>query len=84
VGTGRDSRHNEKLPDLYCSQNIQVAISRWLIRVEHLVRMRKRKNAYRALVSNPERKTSLGRTRLRWKYDVKMDFNKWGGRRGLH
>jgi len=46
--------------------------------------MRKRKNAYRALVSNPERKTSLGRTRLRWKYDVKMDFNKWGGRRGLH
>ena len=32
VGTGRDSKHNEKLHDPYYSQNIRVAISRWLIR----------------------------------------------------
>jgi hypothetical protein len=36
--------------------------------------MRKRKNANRTLVSKPERKTALGRTRRRWKYNVKMDL----------
>jgi len=74
VGTGRDSRHNEKLHDLYCSQNIQEVISRWLIREEHVVCMRKRKNAYRALVSKPEGKSALGRTRRRREDNVKMNL----------
>jgi len=74
VGAGRDSKHNEKLHDLYFSQNIRVAISRWLIWMEHVVRMRKRKSAYRALVSKSEGKTALGRTRRRWEDNVKVDL----------
>lgn len=74
MGTGRDSRHNEKLHDLYFSQNIRETISRWLIWVEHVVCMRKRKNAYRALVSKLEGKRALGRTRRRWEDNVKMDL----------
>jgi hypothetical protein len=36
--------------------------------------MRKRKHAYRALVSKPEGKSALGRTGRRWEDNVKLDL----------
>jgi len=33
-----------------------------------------KRNAYRDLVVNPEGKKPLGRPRLRWKANIKMDF----------
>jgi len=42
--------------------------------VEHVVRMRKRKSTYGALVSKSEGKGALGRTRRRWEDNVKMDL----------
>ena len=74
MGTGRDSRHNEKLHDLYCSQNIQEVISRWLIREEHVVCIEEEENAYKALVSKPEGKSALGMTRRRREDNVKMNL----------
>jgi hypothetical protein len=40
-----------------------------------VVRMRKRKNAYRTLVSKPAGKSALGRTRRRWEDNVKRILN---------
>ena len=74
MGTGRDSRHNERLRDLYFSQNIRVTKSRCLIRVELVVCMRKRKSAYKALMSKPEGKSALGILGYRWEDNVKMDL----------
>jgi len=33
-----------------------------------------RRGVYRVLVGKPEEKRSHGRTRRRWKYNIKMDF----------
>ena len=49
-----------------------------------MVRMKKRKSAYRALLSKSEGKRALGRTRSRWEDNVKWILDKLGGGRGLH
>jgi hypothetical protein len=36
------------------------------------------KNAYNILVRNPEEKRPLGRTRLRWVNDIRMDLKEIG------
>jgi hypothetical protein len=36
--------------------------------------MRERRGAYRVLVEKPERKRLLGRPRLRWEENIKMDL----------
>jgi hypothetical protein len=43
--------------------------------------MGEKRNAYRILVGNPERKVSLGRPRRRWVYNIKMDLREigWSG-----
>jgi hypothetical protein len=47
-------RHNEELNDLYCSLNIvRVVKSRRMRWAGHVVRMRKRRVAYRVLVWKP-------------------------------
>jgi hypothetical protein len=40
-----------------------------------------KRNAYRILVGNPERKRSLGRPIRRWEYNIRMDLREtgWGG-----
>jgi hypothetical protein len=43
---------------------------RW---TEHIARMREKRNAYRILVKKPEGKRPLGRPRLRWVGNIKMD-----------
>jgi hypothetical protein len=40
--------------------------------------MGEKRNAYRILVGNQERKRPLGRPRLRWEDDIKLDLReKW-------
>jgi hypothetical protein len=43
--------------------------------------MGEKRNAYRILVRNPERKRPLGRPRRRWMNNIKMDLREmgWGG-----
>jgi hypothetical protein len=40
--------------------------------------MRERKSVYRVLVGNPEGKRPLGRFRLRWEDNIKMDHQEVG------
>jgi hypothetical protein len=44
--------------------------------------MGEKKNAYRILVGNPERKRPLGRSRRRWVDNINMDLREigWDGR----
>jgi hypothetical protein len=67
--------HNEELHDLYCSLNII-----WVIRSSrkrwagHVALLGERRGAYRGLVEKIEWKRPLGRPRLRWDDDIKMDL----------
>jgi hypothetical protein len=40
--------------------------------------MGENRNAYRLLVGKPEGKRSLGRPRIRWEDNIKMDLGKTG------
>jgi hypothetical protein len=40
----------------------------------HVVRMEKKRNAYRILVGKPEGKRPLGKQRRRWVDNIKMDL----------
>jgi hypothetical protein len=42
--------------------------------------MGEKRNAYRSLVGKPEGKRPLGRLRLRWVDNIKMDFGETGWR----
>jgi hypothetical protein len=44
--------------------------------------MRERRGAYMVLVGKPEIKRPLGRTRLRWEDNIKMDVQEVGEGRG--
>jgi hypothetical protein len=67
--------HNEELNDLYSSPNIIRVIKprrmRW---AGHVARMRERRGAYRILVGRPEGRRPLGRPRLRWEDNIKMNL----------
>ena len=72
--------HNEELNDLYCSPNIvRVIILRSMRWAGHVTRMRERRGVYRILVGKPEGKRPLGRPRLRWKDNIKMELKEVGG-----
>jgi hypothetical protein len=67
--------YNEELNDLYCSTNIfRVIKSRRLRWTAHVLFMGERRGVYRVLVGKPERKRPLGRPRLRWEDNIKMDL----------
>ena len=67
--------HNEELNDLYCSPNIvRVIISRRMRWAGHVALMRETRGVYRVLVGKPEGKRQLGRPRLRWENNIKMDL----------
>jgi len=40
----------------------------------HVVRMGEWRGVFRVLVGNPEEKNTLGRPRLRWEDNIKMDL----------
>jgi hypothetical protein len=46
--------------------------------VEHAARVEKRRGAYKILVGKPERKRPLGRRKLRWEDNIKMDLQDVG------
>jgi hypothetical protein len=49
--------------------------------VEHVARLREKRNAYRILEGNPEGKRPLGRPIRRWVDNIKMDIREieWDG-----
>jgi hypothetical protein len=50
---------------------------------EHVARMRNRRSIYRILVGKPKGKIPLGRPRLRWEDNIKMDLSELGWGHGL-
>jgi hypothetical protein len=67
--------HSKELYALYfCPNIIRVIKSRKMRWVGHVARMGKRRGAYRVLVGKPEERKPLGRPRLRWKNNIKMDL----------
>ena len=73
--------HIEELNDLYSSSDIvwirKSRVMRWS---EHVARMGEKRDVYRVLVGQPERKRPLGRSRHRWEYNIKMDIQEVGCR----
>jgi hypothetical protein len=71
--------HNDELHSLYSSPNIVRVIksgrTRW---VGHVARMGEGRGVYRVLVGRPERKRPLGRPRLMWEDNIKMDLREIG------
>ncbi|KAJ4426305.1 hypothetical protein ANN_27119 [Periplaneta americana] len=71
--------HNIELHVLYSSpdiiRNIKSRRLRW---AGHVARMGESRNAYRVLVGRPEGKIPFGRTRRRWKDNIKMDLREVG------
>jgi len=71
--------HNEELNDPFSSPNIaRVTKSRRMRWAGHVARMEKMKVVYRVLVGKPEGKRPLGRPRLRWENNIKMDLQEEG------
>ena len=67
--------HSEELDDLYPSPNIvRVIKSRRMRLAVRVVRMGERRGVYRVLVGKPEGKRPLGRPRLGWEDNIKMDL----------
>ena len=74
-GTGEWRKlHNVELNDLYCSPNIvRLTKSRIMRRAGHVARMGERRGVYSVLIGKPEGRRPLGRPRLRWEDNIKMD-----------
>ena len=66
--------HNEEINVLYCSLNI-VRVIKWrrMRWAGHVACMGEEWEAYRVLVGKPEGKRPLGRPRLRWVDNIRMD-----------
>jgi hypothetical protein len=72
---------NEELRDLYSSPSIiRIMKSRRMRWAGHVARMGENRNAYRLLVVKPEGRRPLGRPRLRWVDNIRMNLGKvgWG------
>jgi len=73
--------YSEEVNDLYCSPNIVREIrSRTMRWLGHVVRMGGSRGVYRVLVGKPEGKRPLGRPRLRWEDNIKMNLQEVGCR----
>jgi hypothetical protein len=75
--------HNEELRDLYSSPSTSIIIiikSRRMRWAGSVARIGTKRNAYRLLVGNPEGKRPLGRPKLRWVDNIRMDLGEvgWG------
>jgi hypothetical protein len=71
--------HNEELNDPFSSPNfVRVIKARRMRWTGHVERMEQMKGVYRVLVGKPEGKRPLGRPRLRWENNNKMDLQEVG------
>ena len=71
--------HNEELHNLYRSPNIVWVIkSRRLRWAGHVARMEEGRSAFKILTCRPVEKRLLGRPRLRWEDNIKMDLEEIG------
>jgi hypothetical protein len=71
--------HNEELHDLYSSPSIiRLIKSRWMRWAGHAAGIRAKKNAYRTIVRKSEGERPLGRLRLRWVDNMKLDLREIG------
>jgi hypothetical protein len=71
--------HNEELRDLDSSPNIiRIIKSRKMRWAGQIVRMGKKRNAYRLLMEKPEGKRPLGKPRCRWVDNIRMDLGEVG------
>jgi hypothetical protein len=72
--------HNEELNDLYCSPDIvrvmKLRRMRW---AGHVACMGERRGIYRVLEGKSEGYRPLGRPRLKWEDNIKMDLQEVGG-----
>jgi hypothetical protein len=67
--------HNEELHNLYFSPNTIRVIKSMKVRwAGHVAQMGEKRNAYRILVGKPEGRDPLGRPRLRWMDNIRMDL----------
>ena len=70
---------NAELHALYSSTNIIRNLKPTRLKwAGHVARMDLSRNAYRVLVGRPEGKRPLGRPRLKWEYNTKMDLREVG------
>ena len=77
---------NEERNDFYSSPNIRVVISRRMRRGRgYVARKGEKRGSYRLLVGESHGKRPLGRPRLRWEDNIKIDFQDliWGAWTGL-
>ena len=71
--------HNEALNNLYSSPNIvRVIKSRRMRWAGHVARMGEGRGVYRVLVGKPEGRRPLGKPRLRWEDNIRMDLREVG------
>jgi hypothetical protein len=73
--------YNEELHDLYSSPSIiRITKSRSMRWAGHVARMGEKRNAYKLLMGEPERRRPLGRPRRRWVDNIIMDLVEvgWG------
>ena len=71
--------HNEELNNLYCSpNNVRVIKSRRMRWAGHVARRGERRDVYRVMVGKTEGRRPLGRPRLRWEDNIKMDLQEVG------
>jgi hypothetical protein len=71
--------YNEELNNLCSSPNIvRVIKSRRMGWAGHVARMGKERGVYRVLVGKPEGWRPMGRPRLRWEDNIRMDLREVG------
>ena len=71
--------HSVELSDLYCSPKIfQMVKSRRVRWARHVACMGERRAVYKVWVGKHEGKRPLGRPRLRWEDNIKMDLQEMG------
>ena len=62
----------------YSSPNVRVIRSKRMRWAGHVARMGERRGALRVLVGKPERKRPLGRPKLRWEDNIKVNLQDVG------
>ena len=70
--------YNEEINDQFSPNIVWVIKSRRMRWVEHVARVGEGTDLYKVLVGKPEGKRPLGRPRLRWEDNIKMDLQEVG------